>query len=118
MYEHKRQPLISNRQFIFRLGFNLFLSISILAISLGIGVFGFHYLNHNGWMDSLHNASMLLGGMGPVVDMTNNGSKLFSSVYAIFCGVVFITNIGVLLAPLIHRIMHRLHLEDDNKKAA
>lgn len=115
MYEHKKQPLLSRQQFFFRLGYNLLMSITILAISLLIGILGFHYLNGCTWIDAIHNSSMLLGGMGPVVEMTNTGAKLFSSAYALFCGVVFITNIGVLLAPVIHRILHRLHMEDDTK---
>lgn len=115
MYEHKRQPLLSAKQFYFRLGYNLMVSLLILAISLLIGILGFHYINQSSWIDSIHNACMLLGGMGPVIDMTNNTAKLFSSGYALFCGVVFITNIGVLLAPVIHRLLHRLHMDDDSK---
>jgi hypothetical protein len=115
MYERKKQPLLSRRQFFYRLSYNLALSLSVLAVSLVIGLLGFHYINDSSWIDAFHNACMLLGGMGPVVDMTNNSAKAFSSVYAIFCGVIFITNIGVLLAPVIHRIMHRLHLEDNDK---
>ncbi|ULQ51817.1 hypothetical protein [Flavihumibacter fluvii] len=115
MYEHKKQPLLTPKQFLFRLWYNLLVSISILAISIAIGILGFHYINHSDWIDSIHNACMLLGGMGPVVEMTSSGAKLFSSGYALFCGVVFITNIGVLLAPVIHRILHSLHMEDDSK---
>lgn len=115
MFEHKKQPLISRKEFLYRLSLNLMLSLVILAASLGIGVFGFRYINHSSWIDSLHNASMLLGGMGPVVEMVNDSAKIFSSVYALFCGVVFITNIGVLLAPVIHRILHHFHLGDENE---
>lgn len=114
MFEHKKQPILSRRQFLFRLSLNLMMSVLILAISLGIGIVGFRYINDSSWIDSIHNASMLLGGMGPVVEMKNDGAKLFSSAYALFCGVVFITNIGVLLAPVIHRILHRFHLGDEN----
>lgn len=113
MYENRKQPLISRSKFVQRMSNNLLVSTAILVVSLGIGVIGFHGLNDSSWIDSLHNASMLLGGMGPVVEMTSDGAKLFSSIYALFCGVVFITNIGVLLAPLIHRIFHRLHMEAD-----
>lgn len=113
MYENRKQPIISRKRFMQRMSNNLLVSLAILAISLGIGVLGFHGLNDSSWIDSLHNASMLLGGMGPVVEMKTDGAKLFSSLYALFCGVVFITNIGVLLAPLIHRIFHRLHMEAD-----
>lgn len=113
MYENRKQPLISRKKFVQRMSNNLLVSMAILVVSLGIGVFGFHALNQSSWIDSLHNASMLLGGMGPVVEMKSDSAKLFSSIYALFCGVVFITNIGVLLAPLIHRIFHRLHMEGE-----
>ncbi|MBZ5857440.1 hypothetical protein [Flavihumibacter profundi] len=115
MYEHKKQPLLSRRQFLFRMWYNLLISMCLLAFSLVVGVIGFHFLNESGWIDSLHNASMLLGGMGPVVEMNNNAAKLFSSGYALFCGIVFITNIGIFLAPVLHRIIHRFHLGDEGK---
>jgi hypothetical protein len=76
-----------------------------------IGIVGYHYTAGIPWLDSLHNASMILSGMGPVVDIKTIGGKWFSSLYALFSGVVFITNIGFILAPAIHRFFHRLHLE-------
>ena len=79
---------------------------------LAIGIAGYHYTADIAWLDALHNASMILSGMGPVVEITTVGGKWFSSVYALFSGVVFITNVGVILAPLAHRLFHRLHLED------
>ena len=65
------------------------------------------------WLDAFHNASMILSGMGPVVEIKTVGGKWFSSFYAIFSGVAFITNIGIVLAPLAHRFFHILHLEED-----
>jgi hypothetical protein len=76
-----------------------------------IGVCGYHYTAHIGWLDSLHNASMILSGMGPVVEIKTSGGKWFSSMYALFSGVAFITNIGFLLAPAVHRFFHKLHAE-------
>jgi hypothetical protein len=81
---------------------------------LSIGVVGFHFTSGATYIDAFHNASMLLSGMGPVISINNTGGKIFSSLYAIFSGVIFITNIGVILAPLVHRLYHRLHLEEDN----
>jgi hypothetical protein len=63
-------------------------------------------------LDSLHNASMILSGMGPVIEINTVWGKVFSSFYALFSGIVFITNIGIILAPALHRMYHRLHLED------
>ena len=85
----------------------------ILGLCLLIGVFGYHYWGGASWLDSIHNASMILSGMGPVVEIKSDAGKIFSSFYALFSGVVFITNIGVILAPVLHRMYHRLHLEEE-----
>ena len=114
MYEHKKQPLLPAKKFYHRVLNSILLACSILAICLVIGVFGFHFICGATYIDSFHNASMLLSGMGPVIVITNAGGKIFSSLYAIFSGVVFITNIGVILAPIVHRVYHRLHLEEDD----
>lgn len=83
-----------------------------MMVCLLIGITGYHFTAGIPWLDSLHNASMILGGMGPVVEITTVGGKWFSSVYALFCGVIFITNVGVILAPVAHRLIHRLHMEE------
>ena len=82
-----------------------------MVICLLIGILGYHYSAGIGWLDSLHNASMILSGMGPVVNITTRIGKLFSSFYALFSGVIFITNIGVILAPAIHRFFHQMHVQ-------
>lgn len=110
-YEHKRQPLASRKTFYKRIAASIFLASFILFFCLAIGVLGYHYTADIEWLDSLHNASMILSGMGPVVTITTIAGKWFSSFYALFSGVVFITNIGLILAPAVHRIMHRLHIE-------
>jgi len=85
----------------------------ILAGCLIFGMIGFRYTASAAWIDALHNASMLLSGMGPVITINSVTGKLFSSFYALFSGVVFITNIGVILAPLMHRVIHRFHLDEE-----
>jgi hypothetical protein len=82
-----------------------------MFICLLIGILGYHYTAGIGWLDSLHNASMILSGMGPVVNINTRIGKLFSSFYALFSGVIFITNIGVILAPAIHRFFHQMHVQ-------
>jgi hypothetical protein len=111
MYEHKHQPLASAKTFYKRIGWNILLACGILSICLLIGVAGYHFSAGAGWLDSFHNASMILSGMGPVIEITTDAGKWFSSFYALFSGVVFITNIGLILAPAIHRILHSLHVE-------
>ncbi|SRR5579871_356037 len=111
MYENKRQPLAPKRIFYRRMARNAIIGFFIIFICLMIGVIGYHYTAKIEWLDSLHNASMILSGMGPVVDIKTDIGKWFSSFYALFSGVVFITNIGVILAPAVHRFFHRLHVE-------
>ena len=88
---------------------------------LSIGVLGYHGIAGLSWIDSVLNASMILTGMGPVAAMTTTSSKLFASGYALFSGVVFLSSIGLVLAPLFHRILHKFHLDDavqdENKKS-
>ena len=92
---------------------NVLFGIILLALGLGIGVWGYHQFCHYSWIDSLLNASMILSGMGPMNPITSDGGKLFASFYAIFSGVVFVATIGVILAPLLHRAMHILMMEED-----
>jgi hypothetical protein len=113
MYEHKGKPLLPRREFLFRLFLHGLGSFGILLVSLFAGVFGYHVLAGLGWTDSLLNASMILGGMGPVDTLQSNGAKVFASIYALFSGVIFIAVMGLAFAPIFHRLLHRFHLEDD-----
>jgi hypothetical protein len=89
------------------------LSAVVVGIALGIGVLGYHYLGGLPWIDALVNASMILGGMGPVDPITNQAGKLFASAYALFSGLLFIGAASLVLTPFVHRIMHQLHIEDE-----
>ncbi|MES1223445.1 MAG: hypothetical protein ABUT20_48565 [Bacteroidota bacterium] len=111
MYEHKKQPLAPIGTFYQRILKNVIIALLVMIICLAIGVTGFHFTDNVPWLDALHNASMVLSGMGPVVAMKTAGGKWFSSIYALFSGVVFITNIGIILAPAVHRFFHQLNLE-------
>jgi len=110
-YENKRQPLASIGVFRKRIMKSLRVGILVILISWMIGIVGYHFLGPMEWLDAVHNSSMILSGMGPVVEIKTAIGKWFSSFYAIFCGVIFIANIGLILAPAIHRFFHRLHLE-------
>jgi hypothetical protein len=115
MYENKHQPLASKKVYYHRLRYHATLTALILATCLLIGTAGFYYTCRPNvvLIDAFHNASMLLSGMGPVLDASkmSNGAKIFSSLYALFSGVTFISSIGILLTPTIHRFFHKLHLE-------
>ena|SRR5437763_13493364 len=117
MYERRTDRLLTPVQFARRVIRHFGYSVLATAIALGAGVVGYHVLAGLGWIDALLNASMILGGMGPVDQLKTDGAKIFASLYALFCGLVFIGVLGLLLAPFIHRVMHRLHMdyEEDAK---
>lgn len=112
-FEHKSEAVINNYKFRIRIFWTILFTIMILSLCLLIGIIGYHFWGPMSWIDALHNASMILGGMGPVVEIKTNIGKIFSSFYALFSGVAFITNVGLLLAPMAHRLFHRLHLQED-----
>jgi hypothetical protein len=110
-YEHHNQPLLPRIKFLGRILGHALIALILLALALGIGVLGYHLTERMSWLDALLNASMILGGMGPVGELHTQGGKLFASFYALFSGVVFLASAGLLIAPLAHRLLHRLHLE-------
>ncbi len=92
---------------------NGLIGLTLLAISLFIGILGYHFLEDLSWLDSFLNASMILGGMGPVNPVKTNAGKIFASFYALYSGVVLLASVGVLAAPIFHRFLHRFHLADE-----
>ena len=107
----RRKPLPPRRYLLHRLAWSGALAAVIIGGALAIGVIGYHEFGHLGWIDAIYNASMILGGMGPVSDLPSAAAKLFASAYALFSGVVFIGGVSVLLSPLVQRFLHRFHLE-------
>lgn len=110
-YEHRHEPLLPRAAFLLRIAFHAAIAIGIVLVALLIGVLGYHYIAELSWIDALMNASMLLGGMGPVNELHSAGAKLFASFYALFAGVVFLVGVGVLFAPVVHRFLHRFHIK-------
>lgn len=113
MYEHRRQKLLSRQAFVRRLARHGFWALGLVAFSLSGGVLGFHQMGKLSWLDAFLNASMLLGGMGPVGDLGPPQGKVFASLFALYAGLLFLIVAGLLSAPLIHRFLHRLHLDTD-----
>lgn len=113
MYEHRTKPLLPFPLFVRRFLNHALVAALLIFGSLAIGVLGYHELENLGWVDSLLNASMILGGMGPVNPVITTAGKIFASAYALFSGIVFLVVVGVLFAPLFHRFLHRFHLEWD-----
>ncbi len=113
MYEHHKQPLAKNSVFAKRLALNGIIGLALLTFSLGIGMAGYHFLESLSWLDALLNASMILGGMGPVNPLQTAAGKIFASFYALYSGVVLLAAVGILVAPIFHRFLHRFHLAED-----
>jgi hypothetical protein len=110
--EPKTKPLLSRREFARRMAGVLAVVAAIVGGSLAIGIVGYHVIAGFGWIDSLLNASMILSAMGPVDHLTTDAGKIFASCYALFSGVVLITSLSVVIAPVFHRVLHRFHVED------
>ena len=111
MYEHRSHPLLSRAKFARRVFRHLLLALLAIGVALGIGVIGYHCIGGLSWIDSLLNASMILGGMGPVDPLHSSAAKLFASFYALFSGLAFIGIASLMLAPFAHRLLHTFHIE-------
>ena len=112
LYEHRSQPLLPRRLFVRRLLQHAGVAFALVGISLGIGVLGYRILEELPWIDAFLNASMILGGMGEINELRTDAGKIFASVYALFSGGIFLAVASIVVAPIAHRIMHRLHLEE------
>jgi hypothetical protein len=112
-FEHRKAPLLSRRSYIRRLLRFWIVAVGLVFGSLGIGIFGYHYICDLGRLSALLNASMILFSEGPIDPTPTPAGKLWASFYALFSGVAFITIIGVIFAPVIHRFLHKFHLDLD-----
>jgi hypothetical protein len=110
-FEHRSQSLLPVRQFVLRVIRHVIVGLVLMFIALGIGMVGYHSLEGLSWLDSFLNASMILGGMGPVAELHNPAAKLFAGFYALFSGLAFIGVAGVIVLPIAHRLLHLLHVE-------
>src|SRR2546430_2797376 len=113
MYERRNEKLLTRRQFAMRVALHGALVLAAVGISLAVGVIGYRVTAGLPWLDALLNASMILGGMGPVNPITTPSGKVFASLYALYAGLFFIAVAGVLLAPFLYRMPHPVHLDTD-----
>lgn len=113
MYESRKQPLLPRDRFMRRLWGHAAVAVALLVISLLIGMAGYGYFENLPWRDGFLNAAMLLGGMGPVDAPKTDGGKLFAGLYALYSGLVFLVAAGVVLAPILHRLLHKFHWDQD-----
>jgi hypothetical protein len=113
--EHRKEKVATIPHFMLRMGRYTLFALLLIAISVGIGIWGYCYYAGLNWIDSLYMSSMILTGMGPVSDMPNDSAKLFSSFYALYSGVAFLSVTAVFFAPIIHRLLHILQVEDQEE---
>jgi hypothetical protein len=116
VFERNHEKLAPVSVFVKRMAISLGIALLLIAASLLVGLVGYHWLAGFDWIDSLLEASMILGGMGPIKELHTTGAKVFASMYALFSGLVFIGIMGVVLAPLAHRMMHKFHVDDKDLK--
>lgn len=115
-FEKRQQKLAPRHLFYSRLGSNLLLAATMIVVSLVAGMAGYMYFEDLGLADAFINAAMIISGMGPVDQMKTTAGKIFAGSFALYSGVLIIALAGVILAPLGHRILHRFHAVDDDKK--
>jgi hypothetical protein len=113
-FERRHEKLAPVSVFVRRILFSLAIAIGLILIALTIGICGYHYIAGFDWVDSLLEASMILGGMGPVNPLPTDGAKIFASFYALFSGLIFIGVMGIVLTPIVHRVMHAFHITEKN----
>lgn len=112
-FEHKTDPLAPKRRYHKRVLRNVLAGSALLFFFLLLGIGGYHATCGFSWIDSLLNASMILSGMGPTNPIESDAGKWFASIYALLSGVVFISTIGIIIAPVAHRAFHKFHLEQE-----
>jgi hypothetical protein len=115
MFEHRSSPLLPRKAFIRRMRRSILISTGIAAVTLAVGMCGYRFLENMPWPDAFANSSMILAGMGPLGNLNTNGGKIFAGCYALFCGLIFVTIITILIAPLFHRALHKFHCETSEK---
>jgi hypothetical protein len=112
MYERKSQPPLTRRHFIGRMLLHLAIALTLVAVSLGIGMWGYVRFEGLDALDAFLNAAMLLGGMGPIHTPASPAGKLFAGCYALYAGLMFIVTLALIVTPVLHRVLHRLHWDD------
>jgi hypothetical protein len=113
MFEHHNEKLLSRRAFLRRLAKYAGISIGIILFSLAVGMVGYHWSEGMSWIDAFLNAAMLMGGMGQINTLNTDAGKLFAGTYALYCGLVELVAVGIFAAPIVHRFLHRFHIESE-----
>src|ERR1017187_10327793 len=118
MFEHHTKPLLPRKVFYRRLAHHATLGVVVITGSLGIGMIGYHVFEKLPWVDAFLNAAMILSGMGPVATLQTDAGKIFAGCYALFRRLTLVAILGIIFAPVIHRFLHKFHLEDEGRDKA
>lgn len=116
MFEFKHEKLAPLSVFVKRMAVSAAMAGILIVVALLIGIMGYHHIARFDWVDSILEASMILGGMGPVNPLVTSGAKMFAAGYALFSGLVFIAIMGIVVAPITHRMLHQFHIDDEDLK--
>lgn len=116
-FERRHHRLLSWHLFLLRVARNLMISVTIIVVALGAGMAGYAYFEDLSAVDAFHNAAMILSGMGPVTSMSSVGGKVFAGIYALLSGIIVVAATGIVLAPVLHRVLHFFHCDDGGKHA-
>ena len=116
MFEHRSEPLLPRRKFLHRLARSLAAGLALIVFSLGVGMVGYHSLAGLSWIDAFLDSAMILSGMGPVSPLPGSAAKLFAGGYALYSGIALISTAGIIFAPVIHRSLHKFHLDSERNK--
>ena len=114
-YEARHQPLLSRPAFFRRLATHFLVSVLFVGSSLLVGMAGYRYFEGMSWIDAYANAAMILSGMGPLTPLETWGGKLFAGSYALYSGLAVIVAVSIILGPVVHRLLHRFHLQSDKE---
>jgi hypothetical protein len=115
MFEHRTDPLLPWSAFLRRLATSTILGLSLILISLAVGMAGYHGFESLPWLDAFVNAAMILSGMGPLAQPQTNSGKLFAGLYALYSGLAVVMIAGIIFAPVVHRFLHHIHVEKNTE---
>ena len=116
IYEHRFAPPVPRRVFLWRMAVHAGVATALVLTSVAAGMVGYHHFERLGWRDAFLNATMLLGGEGPIESPSSPGGKIFAGLYALYSGLVFVVVVGVIVTPVLHRAMHKFHWEGEDEK--
>ena len=111
-YESRNQPLASMQRYAWRVAASFLIAALLIGGSLGVGMWGYAHFEGMSRLDAFLNAAMILSGMGPADQLKSDAGKLFAGCYALYSGLVIVLASGIVLAPIVHRILHRFHVDD------